>query len=375
MDTAVNRLEVVVSGSGSYLPGEPVPPERIEERLGPITCAPEGVMKWMKRNAPLLRGILGMKNYYYAIDPGTGEYTDDNVTMSVKAAEKALAMAGADASEVDFIAYASPHMDQMPTASVMIQEALGIERCAEISIHANCSSAYKALMVAHNFLATGLYRTALVLSSNVASSELRASYYNQSLLVKEALFLRWFLCDGSAALLLRSGGEARGPLRLRHTHIESVGGRRKAKMFNRRPAYWMNPKEEYELGLHHLCQEFRSQLGGKEFLDGKRSVFAAGLARMLDSCGVDPSRVRLLQVNLPAMHILESVKDECASMGIRPEAFYSRLEDMGYCGPPMAFMSLDSIIREEKLDPGDLVASFALEVSKFMLGGYVAEAR
>jgi len=64
--------------------------------------------------------------------------------MSVKAAKKALLDAGLLASDIDLIIYGSAHQDQMPTASVRIQEQLGIEQCGEISIHANCTSAYKA---------------------------------------------------------------------------------------------------------------------------------------------------------------------------------------------------------------------------------------
>jgi len=57
--------------------------------------------------------------------PVTREFTEDNVTMSLKAAEKALKMANIQAGEIEFIAYGSAHQNQMPTSSVRIQEALG----------------------------------------------------------------------------------------------------------------------------------------------------------------------------------------------------------------------------------------------------------
>jgi hypothetical protein len=46
---------------------------------------------------------------------------------------------------------------------------------------------------------------------------------------------------------------------------------------------------------------------------------------------------------------------------------------MGYIGPPMAFLCLDRIRREEKLVIGDVVMSFVTEVSKFMQAGYILE--
>src|SRR4030042_2995670 len=130
--------------------------------------------------------------------------------MSVKAAEKALEMAKLPSANIEFIAYGSAHQDQMPTASVRIQEALGIERCGEIAIHANCTSAYKALLVAFEFVRSGRYRNALVISSGMSSSELRAEYYNQPLVSKEELFLRYYLSDGAGALLLQSDNSGTG---------------------------------------------------------------------------------------------------------------------------------------------------------------------
>jgi 3-oxoacyl-[acyl-carrier-protein] synthase-3 len=36
----------------------------------------------------------------------------------------------------------------------------------------------------------------------------------------------------------------------------------------------------------------------------------------------------------------------------------------------MVFICLDTILREEKLESGDLILSFVTEVSKFMQAGY-----
>jgi 3-oxoacyl-[acyl-carrier-protein] synthase III len=48
---------------------------------------------------------------------------------------------------------------------------------------------------------------------------------------------------------------------------------------------------------------------------------------------------------------------------------------MGYAGPPMAFICLDKMIREEKLEKSDLILSFVTEVSKFMQAGFLLESR
>jgi len=293
------------------------------------------------------------------------------VSMSVKAAHRALAMARLEPSDIDLLCYGSAHQDQMPTASVRIQEALGIERCEELAIHANCTSAYKALYLGHRLIESGRNENALVLSASVSSSELRAEYYNPAFVDKESLFLRWFLSDGAGAVVLSSDPTRSVGLEVEATTIESVGGKRPSLMYNERPALWLNPREEYERGLHHLRQRFRNALSSGLFMEPTGgSVFFNGLRRMLQRERIPAERVRVFQVNMPTKHIIDSILDECEALGIARSALFTRLDRIGYCGPPMVFIGLDEVVRSTKLEPGDRVLSFVTEVSKFMQAGY-----
>lgn len=369
-DSKFNK-EIFIAGSGTYLPGDPVPFESIDQVLGTLENAPEKIKKWMVNTSKIMQELLDVKYFHYAIDPVTREFTDDNVSMSVKAARKALESADMKPEDIDLICYGSPHQDQMPTASVRIQEELGIESCEELSIHANCTSAYKALYLGHQLIKNGNNRNVLIISSNIASSELRAEYYNQQKVDKESLFLRWFLCDGAGAVILTNNKNRSTGFELLHTYIESVGGKRPSLMFNLRPAYWLNPVKEYEEGLHHLKQSFRNSLSTDIFQEKDGSIFFNGFNRMIAKGVIDINNIRLFQVNLPSKHIVESVMDEFGKIGIPKSAFYSKLDELGYSGPPMALICLDKIVREEHLEQGDIVASFVTEVSKFMQAGYV----
>jgi 3-oxoacyl-[acyl-carrier-protein] synthase III len=239
-----------------------------------------------------------------------------------------------------------------------------------VSVHANCTSAYKALLIAHELIRSGRYRNALVISSGISSSELRAEYYNQPLVRKEELFLRYFLGDGAGAIVLKAEGDDKAGLYLESTYMESVGGSKPSAMKNRRPAYWMNPKEEFELGYHHLSQMFQDELR-KNFHEPGGSVFLHGLQRFLQLYPVDLARLKYFQVNFPSKHVSEMIIEECAALGITSEKLYTRLSNLGYPGPPMAFICLDEILRKEQLSGGDLILSFVTEVSKFMQAGYV----
>jgi len=310
----MNNTPVKIIGTGSYLPGKPITIHEVDNYLGKLTDAPPKVMKWLGRMKHLMDEMLEVEYYHYAIDPITREFTDDNISMSVKAAQKAIEMANIKAKDIDFIAYGSAHQDQMPTASVRIQAELGIEQCAEMSIHANCTSAYKAFLVAYDFIRLGRAKTALVVSSSMSSSELRAEYYNQPLVKKEELFLRYFLCDGAGALILQAKeDENSSGLYVRNAHIESIGGNKPPAMLNKRPAYWMNPREEYELGYHHLAQMFNEQLR-EHFHDADGTVFYKGLKRFIDLYSIDISKLKYFQVNFPSKHISELIIEECSKL-------------------------------------------------------------
>ena len=359
-----------MAGSGSFLPGDPVPKTEVDRYLGELTEAPIKTQKWLQRVKGLMAELLDIEYYHYAIDPLTRKFTWDNISMSVNAAKQALEMAATPARDVQLIVYGSAHQDQMPTASVRIQEGLGIEQCGELSIHANCTSAYKSLLVASDMIRYGRYDNALVISSSMSSSELVAEYYNQELVTKEELFLRYFLSDGASALFLKAAPDKAEGLIVDYVYMESAGGSKPSAMGNKRPAYWMNPREEYEKGYHHLAQMFQEELR-KNFHEADGSVFLNGLKRMLKIYPVETAAIKYFQVNFPSKHISELVMDECTSLGIPRQALYSKMSTMGYPGPPMAFMCLDRILREEQLADGDIILSFVTEVSKFMQAGYV----
>jgi len=364
---------VYIAGSGTFLPGNPIPFDQIDTVLGELSEAPVKLKRWLKNTGKIMGELLEVKRFHYALDPETRQFTEDNISMATKAARAALDHAQIGPEHIDLICYGSAHQDQMPTPSVRIQEALEIEVCDELSIHANCTSAYKALYLAHELIKNGKNRNALVISANIASSELRAEYYNQKLLDKESLFLRWFLCDGAGAVLLTSNPKKSKGFELKHSYIESVGGKRAPHMFNLRPAYWMNPKEEFELGYHHLRQRFRNSLATEVFQEASGSVFLGGFKRMMAETNMDWESIKYLQINLPTKHIIDSVMEEFRKLGVPESTLYTKLGELGYSGPPMVFICLDKMIREEHFEPGDLVASFVTEVSKFMQAGYVIE--
>ncbi len=262
----------------------------------------------------------------------------------------------------------------MPTASVRIQEALGIDSCAELSIHANCTSAYKALYLAHQLLAAGRLPHRARRSPRASPPPSCAP----STTTRRSSTRSRCSCAGSSATARGARAHRRPPgragaLEVEQTYIESVGGRRPSLMFNRRPALWMNPRQEFEEARHHLRQNFRNALATGVFQEEGGSVFFHGLQRML-------ARGRRRPGDDP---VLPGQPARQAHRRVGPRGVRGARHPARRPSPPTSPSSATAGRRwrssawtgscaTERLAPGERIVSFVTEVSKFMQAGYVA---
>ncbi|MFC2171191.1 3-oxoacyl-ACP synthase [Acidobacteriota bacterium] len=368
--TANSEKYVKVTGSGHYLPGDPVPPDKLEYYLGKITRAPKKVMRWLEKTGPLMREMLDIEYYHYAINPDTREMTETHQSMGVKAAKAALEAANMDPQDVEFIGVGSPFAMRLPPLSTLIQDELGIDRCAEITVFSNCSSPYKALMIAHDAIRLGRYKNALIISTSMTSSAMMAEYYNQEDLTQEDAVLRWFLSDGAGAVVLESSDIDRDGVFLEATYIESLN--LPSAMGTRNPGYWVNPLTQYKERQHHIYQKMDRLAKHVADPNAERSIFSAGIERMVKRHSIDLSDLKFFQINMPSKQVVEAILDDTEkTLGIKRETVYTKIATMGYPGPPACLICLDKILREETLMENDMILSFVLEVSKFMQAGFV----
>lgn len=381
----MNERPVRLAGTGSHLPGEPVKYHDIETVLGELD--PEQVgpdfMKWYKRTRNLMYQILGMENYFYAIDRETGLCSDTCAGMSAKAARQAIEMAGIQPNDIDLLIYGGSSNDRFicPPTSAFIQEELGIDYCAEMSIHSNCTATYKALQVAADLVANGRYNTALVCSSNLVSSALKASYFNQKKLQRNQCILRWFLSDGAGAVVLKADDGKTPGLYWKDSYVESVGSKLTPHMYNSAGCSTLGALQDYEMGNHHVTQDYRevSQLGPRLFIDG----FQKFCDQMANRFGKEEFErvakdVAYFLVNVPTRHLIDLTADELMHRFRelregRFDLYYSTTEKRGYTGPAAIMLTLDRLLRNEKLTDGQGIVSFVTESSKWMNAGFLME--
>jgi 3-oxoacyl-[acyl-carrier-protein] synthase-3 len=371
-DTNRRWQRVSVSGTGSFLPNDPVPTEQIDRILGPLDDAPQAVRKFVERAAGAIIQRMGIEHRYFAIDPDTGQPTHSACSLAEEAARRALDASGHGPRDVDLLLVSTPLPDQMtPPTSAILQERLGIGDCAEMEIHSNCSGVAKCVQIAFDALRLGRYRTALVAYSQLSSVYLRRQYFNQAKVSKTQALLRYILADGSGALVLdrvdSRDGEA-VPGELLGTHVESGGSTREPGMTGGAGAVdflkYDHPGGVYEAGSHHLDQDLAmvGRIAHRELFEGvKRTVKAAGLL---------PEEVDWILASVPSRSLynvgLKSFLDYFPSIPRNPVFPCSHI---GYAGGAAILVQLDQLVRSGTLQRGQTVVLHSIESSKWMAGG------
>lgn len=139
-----------VRGSGSALPANLVTNAQLADRVDTSD-------DWIVERT-------GIRQRYIA---GEGETTS---TLATQAAQKALADAGVDASDVDLIVLATATPDNtFPATATKVQNALGCNGCIAFDVAAVCSGFLYALATADSMLRSGMAKRALVIGAETFS--------------------------------------------------------------------------------------------------------------------------------------------------------------------------------------------------------------
>ena len=140
---------------------------------------------------------------------------DTTANMGTKSAKIALERAGLTADDVDFIVFATLSPDYyFPGPGVIVQHELGCKRTiGALDVRNQCSGFVYALSVADQFIKTGMYKTILVIGSEVQSNGLDLTTRGRAVSV--------LFGDGAGAVVMqRTEDNNKGIL---STHMHSQG--------------------------------------------------------------------------------------------------------------------------------------------------------
>lgn len=150
MGAAVDDVNVVITGSGSYLPERVMTNDELSEI---VDTSDEWIMA---------RSGIGQR--HIAAD---GERTSD---LATNAARNAMDMAGIGADDIDLIIVATATPDHtFPATATKVQANLGVTQGAAFDVAAVCTGFVYAVATATGLLKTGVAKRALVIGAETFS--------------------------------------------------------------------------------------------------------------------------------------------------------------------------------------------------------------
>ncbi len=197
-------MGITILGTGHHVPGVPVTNDQ-------LSAVMETSDEWIYPRT-------GIKQRHFVAE---GEGVSD---LALKASQRALANAGVDAEEVDFIVFATMTPEFIfPGAGGLLGAKLGIPRVPALDIRQQCAAMPFGMQVANGLVATGAAKTVLLVGADAHAGFMPWEdwdvLYGESdrPVSQEAMErgtrhrgLAVLFGDGAAAMVLREGGEDRG---------------------------------------------------------------------------------------------------------------------------------------------------------------------
>ncbi|MGA8185426.1 MAG: beta-ketoacyl-ACP synthase III [Terriglobia bacterium] len=254
--------------------------------------------------------------------------------LSVKAAKKALEMAGVTPEQLDLIICStiSPDMPLPATAS-LIQRDLKAGTCCAFDLAAACSGFLFGLTVVDQFVKTGKAKYALVIGAELLSRYL--DYQDRATCV--------IFGDGVAAGVLGAVNSSSGILASEvhtngtyadHLYIPAGGTARPATC-------------ETVQGHEH----FIKMRGNELFKVAVRSLEEVS-RRVIEQSNLQPGDIDLFIPHQANLRITEAVRER---MGIPAEKVYSNIDRVGNTSSASIPICLDECVRSGRIKKGDLI--------------------
>ncbi len=260
---------------------------------------------------------------------------DETTSMlSVRAAEKALEMAGLKPADLDLIICStiSPDMP-LPSTASFIQDRLGARPVCAFDLAAACSGFLFGMTVAEQFIRTGKAKYVLVVGAELLSRYL--DYQDRATCV--------IFGDGVAAAVLGAVEPPSGILAAEmHTNGEFADHLYIPAGGTKQPATCETVKRR---------DHFIKMRGNELFKVAVRSLGDVS-RRVLEQAKVCPEDLNLFIPHQANQRITEAVRER---LGVDPAKVYSNIQYVGNTSSASIPICLDECVRSGRVKKGDLI--------------------
>lgn len=296
-----------IIGTGSYLPAYVLTNEELEARV-------ETTSAWILERT-------GIRERHIAAE---GELTSD---LAHKAAERAIAAAGIDASEIGLIVVATTTPDRVfPSTACKLQAKLGIiNGCPAFDVQAVCSGFVYAVSVADQFIRSGQVKTALVVGAETLS---RITDWND-----RGNCILWG--DGAGAVVLQAS-EQPGII---NTHLHADG----------RHEQLLYVDGGVSMKTEGACY---MRMAGNAVFKMAVNTLDAIVDETLAANGLAKSDIDWLVPHQANIRIIQATAKK---LGMSMDNVVVTVDRHGNTSAASVPLALDTAVREGKIKPGELV--------------------
>jgi 3-oxoacyl-[acyl-carrier-protein] synthase-3 len=308
------QYHAIIAGTGSYLP---------EKRL-----TNEDLSKMVDTNDEWITQRTGIKERRIV---GKDEST---ASMAIIAARRALEDAHVDPKEVDLIVCGTitPEM-QFPATACFVAAALGLKTVPAFDVTAACSGFIYALETATNFMASGKYKTVLVLGAETLS---RITDYKD----RASCIL---FGDGAGAVVLKQTSDTKRGVIYSSLHSDGSGwDMLHCKQGSRHPI----DVQALEAGVQYM------QIKGREVYKFAVTRFEELIEDALRKCELKPDDVKLIVPHQVNQRIIDSA---LSKLGLSKEKAFVNIHKYGNTSAASIPIALDEANRAGLIKEGDVI--------------------
>jgi 3-oxoacyl-[acyl-carrier-protein] synthase-3 len=260
---------------------------------------------------------------------------DESVAdLAIAAAKDALASAGMQGSEIELIIVASSTPDTIyPAVACQVQIEIGALNAAGFDMALACSGFVYGLVVAQQFLKTGMYKTALVIGADVHSRYTNWHDRNTCILFG----------DGAGAAILKAEPGATDNILATDLHLDGSKGMELTLFTQAENCPLVEPKTPVNNYVY---------MNGREVFKFAVGVVPKSIQQVLDRSGLkidDVDHVVLHQANIRIMQAMSE------KLNISQERLIINLDKYGNTSAASIPIALNEAVLKGRVTPGDLL--------------------
>ena len=300
------------------------------------SAAPEAVLtnnhlaQMVETSDEWINSRTGMKNRHIA------SATESLGQLSALAAQRAIAMAGIQATDIDLIILATSTPDDLFGSACQIQGLIGATNAVAFDLTAACSGFIFALITAAQFVRTGTHQNVLIVGADVLSRWVDWSERSSCVLFGDgagAVICQLNKSDRLLSFGMYSNGSQNNSLNLNYqSQSKPLAADITAQHGNYQPVT-MNGKEVYRFAVAKVPE---------------------AISKAMFQANITADEIDWLLLHQANQRIMDAVAKR---LKIPPEKILSNIAEYGNTSAASIPLALDAAVRDGRVQPGHTIAA------------------